>query len=66
MCRDDRSAFDRAEHLTGTPPEHRRRVEHDRYTTGTPASSEPCQTRPFHAIEGATMFVPIDGELAPR
>jgi hypothetical protein len=23
-------------------------------------------SRPFHAIEGATLFVPIDGELAPR
>ena len=23
-------------------------------------------TRPFHAVEGATMFVPIDGDLAPR
>jgi hypothetical protein len=23
-------------------------------------------TRPFHAVEGATMFVPIEGELAPR
>jgi hypothetical protein len=23
-------------------------------------------TRPFHAIEGATMFVPIEGDLAPR
>ncbi|HEX3474695.1 MAG TPA: hypothetical protein VHT91_06615 [Kofleriaceae bacterium] len=23
-------------------------------------------TRPFHAIEGATMFVPIDRDLAPR
>lgn len=23
-------------------------------------------TRPFHAVEGATMFVPLDGDLAPR
>jgi hypothetical protein len=23
-------------------------------------------TRPFHAVEGATMFVPIEGDLAPR
>jgi hypothetical protein len=23
-------------------------------------------TRPLHAVEGATMFVPIEGELAPR
>jgi hypothetical protein len=23
-------------------------------------------TRPFHAVEGATMLVPIDGDLAPR
>ena len=23
-------------------------------------------TRPFHAVEGATLFVPIEGELAPR
>jgi hypothetical protein len=23
-------------------------------------------TRPFHAVEGATMFVPLEGDLAPR
>ena len=23
-------------------------------------------TRPFHAVDGATLFVPIEGELAPR
>jgi hypothetical protein len=23
-------------------------------------------TRPFHAVEGATMLVPIEGDLAPR
>lgn len=23
-------------------------------------------TRPFHAVEGATLFVPIEGDLAPR
>jgi hypothetical protein len=23
-------------------------------------------TRPFHAVEGATLFVPVEGDLAPR